>query len=447
MSSENNKASGAAPEILIYCGNGFVFEEMFRRIIRDMGAACKISLLLNEFYIAGHTLELINKMVSEKLIASYQFVPDLNDKKSAFLYHKKVNSVIRSLNTKKIDMLISLSECYPLERYLIKLVKSQGGITVIPWSGTLWIMLNEYRRMAGISAEAKPQALIKRIIDKPAAILIKKVISRSKKLGSLAVTKIEVFKNHYLFPFIFKRCFFPVSKYDKFLISAGRVDAVIFYDDLEVDALRRVVPPVKNIYISKHPAAGLCRCQDNNVPKTKLLAAFAGNLRSELPEEKLQRWGSVIKQAVNLKGIKEGDIRVHPCTSKDVRWPHRLSDMLKLEGCKVKIIDSMQVSLVNTVCDYAGIIGAPSGSLRVARAVCKNLFIVGIANMQEGYLDDQEWILGRGEGINWLGDGENLQAKHLEVKNNAADSRPYISELLISLLNDHRRGLTGTQLI
>ena len=66
--------------------------------------------------------------------------------------------------------------------------------------------------------------------------------------------------------------------------------------------------------------------------------------------------------------------------------------VLRLEnlGYKSKLIDPLEFSLVDTISNYAGIIGAPSGSLIIARELSNQIFVTCLPNCSSGGPDD--WI-------------------------------------------------------
>jgi hypothetical protein len=392
---------------------------------------CSIDLILSDYYYTEHLSGLIKQLIEEKKINSYYLLGLHNSKSSSYSRHKQVVSIIRSLSRNKIDLFLSGGDFEWPQRYLIDFVKSQNGLVAVLWTGTMWRLLREYLKNRGKENRcglAGPSA---------GFTTVKKIRSFLGKLKRID-KKFYSLRDYYLLPFLLSGRAFRRNKYDNFAFSSGRADAVICYDPLEVEALLTLVPVIKRVYLSKHPLEGLCRCKINSssAPARKILVTPSGGLGEELSEDKLKRWLKMITLAAGLSGIPEVDLRFHPRTSKQLSWPGKLTEGVEKQGIKVNRVEALDVPLADTICDYAGIIGGPSGSLRAARAVCKRAFVLGIPNLGDSGPDDQEWILGRAEGINWVREKENLRPEHLRVPEREANNRPSVVDILQGLLNN-----------
>ena len=423
--------------ILMFCGNGYLFSEVFEPIIKDMREEYVIDILLGDYYLTDYTLNSVRQLFSTKKIASYRFI-HLNKKhESAFVHHKKMWSIVQSVRQKKFDLLLTGGDFSYFDRYLINLARSVGAIVVVLQTGSIWRILEEYRKMTNRDRGSQSRPSYRKSMFHKMWLDMLKPFLRKIKWGIKGWgRKLSSFRDYCLFPLIFTKHIFLKNRYDKFAFTSGRANAVICYDTLEIEALERVIPKVKNLYLAKHPLEGLCRCAENlsSASKAKLLVAFAGNLSTELEGYKFKRWINAIKRAIELAGIKEIHLRFHPRTSKNLAWPHKLTEEISKSGCEVKIIDALKVSLSDIICDYVGIIGASSGSLRVARAVCKKIFVVGLPNCSDGGPDDKEWILGNAEGINWIRENEELEMKHFSISSIKIPDRPSVPDILNKIL-------------
>lgn len=244
----------------------------------------------------------------------------------------------------------------------------------------------------------------------------------------------NLFWNHYFWPFWFVKTFFPPSPYDILGFTIGLADVVICYDSLEMQALKEVVPAVRKVYLAAHPSTNSCHCSQNQNAKNNLYALLAGPIEEEMSQVILERWVRIIVAAANYLGPTVVTLRFHPRTQKSLHWPKLIQERLKMHlPDRLEIVDSMKISLPDSVCDYGAVIGAMSGSLRTARVVCKEIPVIGLPNMSTLYEAGDEWILGNTEGINLVLDSEELQARHFEVPKFNFQNRPKVTQILANL--------------
>ena len=404
-------------KILIYCGSGYVFDEIYGPIIESFRGQAAIHLLMADFYLAPRNMDSLERLKTEGKISDYQIVQPYPRNKSAYESHRNIRDILHSLDHRRYDLLLLGSDFYVFDRYLITFARSKGATVVILSTGTMWRVLREHTE--GKNHNVK--GILRKLFD----------------FGTSWYGAFDSFINYYLFPFIFSGRIFPRNIYDRFAFASNRADSVICFDPLEKEALRKVIPAMKNIFLAKHPASGLCKCgaASQNRAGKKILAAFAGNLAGEPRTDRFNRWVDIIKRALKLIDAGEVHLRLHPRTSNNLTWPHRLLQELQRSGFKVEIIKPLEKSLVDSVCEYEGVIGAPSGSLRVARAVCDRIFVVGVPNNSDGGLDDQKWILGNGEGIRWLEGNEDLGPEHLKAGRKKQNDRLAVTDLLKARLS------------
>jgi len=247
---------------------------------------------------------------------------------------------------------------------------------------------------------------------------------------------------------LLKKCF-RRSPYDKYAFTTGRGDAVILFDDLNAVGVKKYIPTAKNIFVAAHPLADY----DNPYKikfgsnSKKLLVNFSQNLTDELKPDNLDKWVFVINKVSQFKSIKEIHLRCHPRTSKNVKWPYNVLAKLKNLGYTVSLIDPLQNTLVDTISNYCGVIGSPSNSLIVARAVSNGIFVTCLPNCSSGSPDDQSWTMGGAEGINIISDNEDIGKKHFKVgsydpkifesKKFIPPKRKTVPEILNELLEVH----------
>jgi len=415
--------------ILIFCGSGYGFNEFFAPVIEEISQDCAIDLLLGDYYLTDYTLNLVKRLHSESKLSSYRVINPSGRFRSAFERYRTMHSITQSLKAERFDILLLGTDFVLFERYLIDLARSKGALVAILQIGQLIYVLEEYRKLTGLPIQKKDNSS-------------RNIIRSLRKRAGIIKRKVEkcwrVVKDQYLLPLIFMGRYFSYSPYDRFTFTSGRADLVLCYDPLEIEALKKVIPPVKNVYCVKHPVTGYCKCKTkiNQGNRKKLLVTFSGCIDNELAKDKFFRWEEAIKHIVNLTAIDEVHLRFHPRTSPNLNWPRAMLEAVKRLKCEVKVIDALKVSLIDTVCDYVGMLGAPSGALRAARAVCPGIFVTALADCGDPSPWEQEWSLGSAEGINWIRNEEQIQLKHLKVPEIDINNKPSASDILRELLKN-----------
>lgn len=198
---------------------------------------------------------------------------------------------------------------------------------------------------------------------------------------------------------------------------------------------------MKSIKVVQHPASESCFCVGNsNTSKKTIVLLLIGGLhyKKEVDEEKIVRWGSIIQQVYDLQGRPEFHLRFHPRTNKYVEFVSRLKELVEDISAIPQIINSSEVPLSTSVCDYAGVVGAVGSALSTARASCKRAFVIGVPDIVFGYPDGffDKKTLGNAKNICWLDKGQRLTKDHLKMKQaNLGINNKASSEILSFLEN------------
>lgn len=420
---------------LIFCGNGFAFNEIFHSVIEDLfSAGWKINVLLADYYLADHSFDSAKKLLQSGKISSYEVINPFGPPPYYSIYEhpRSIRSLLKMVKKINYQLLLLGSDFGIFDRYLIHDAKTKKAKTIVIQTGVLTTVLEYYRAAHGLNNK----------MNTPLMAAINKPKKQQSKL-KIGLKKIRIFwekyyfpfKNNYLLPFLYARILFPRSPYDKLLFSSGRGDAVICYDELEANALKEMVPGIKNVMLAKHPSSDLCKCASNsNTKKDKIICLMAGPVDQEMENTILDRWIKTIKRATNILRTNKIDLRFHPRTEKALKWPEKLINALKNEnGFEIEVIDSMKVSLPESICGYALAIGAMSGSLRVARSACNTMPVIGLPNCSTFYDTGDDWILGEAQGIILLSEDEELNEKHLKV-NYKNPELPTVAEILMQMI-------------
>ncbi|MCF7907788.1 MAG: hypothetical protein K9L86_02795 [Candidatus Omnitrophica bacterium] len=420
--------------ILMFCGNGYTFDEAFGPIIEEIGKSFKVDLLMGSYYFTDRVLNSVKRLHSKGRIDTYKIIHAHRRKQSNFGYHKEIKLIMESIKDKDFSLLLSGGDFDIFNRYLISVARAKGANIAIIQGCQLVHLLAKYRKMNRLNLSRNDYCK-----QKKNDINGRKYRGLRYQLGMIkhgALRSLKVINSHYITPFLVSGKFFVPSRYDKFNFTSGRADIVMCYDSLEITALKSMIPKVKNIHLVKHPVHGQCKCKGSlNIELgRKLLVVFSGNIGSELEKYKFERWVGVIKKAIDLENIAEIHLRFHPRTSSALHWPRKMAKSIKDLGCEVKIIDALKTSLVETVCNYVGILGAPSGALRAARAVCPRVFVTALPDCGDPEPFEQEWCLGKAEGINWIKKDEELEPKNLEISEFNMDNRLSVADILCKTL-------------
>ena len=85
------------------------------------------------------------------------------------------------------------------------------------------------------------------------------------------------------------------------------------------------------------------------------------------------------------------------------QWPYQLRDYLNERGIDAQVIEPKS-PITEVVCDYVGVVGVASSSLRECRASCNNTFVVGLVSLSNDLFLSPEFAYGKSTGIGWIND-------------------------------------------
>jgi len=429
------------PQILMYCGAGYGFNEYFRPIVQDLVGDCQVEFLQGDYHLTAATIRSLEEF-SQQEGFSYRIVRALGRDTSSFNFHRQIHKIVDTLSKKTFDLLVVSTDFNLVDRYLINFAKSKGIKTIIVHSNIMQSeVLRHYRKTLGIQDE-EPLAqefrakLSKLRNSKNKMNFILSYISKHLRVfpKKTAIWWSEVL-NRYLWPAIFSRAVFMKNKYDKFCFTSGRVDNVILYDPMDLAALKQLVPAVENVYLARHPSTHYSFDIPQDTPR-KLLVLFT-SYSVELPENQFAFWRDSIKKLTEMTALDEIHLRFHPRTNSKLTWPKKLISAIDNLGAKVEIVDNDKDSLVESAANYIGVVGTVSGSIRTARAASKG-FVIGLLKAGGDSLSllDQDWMLGASEGISWINSAEEIEAKQLRPFSLLEIDRPTVTETIKKILHN-----------
>ncbi|KKQ56612.1 MAG: hypothetical protein US74_C0013G0007 [Parcubacteria group bacterium GW2011_GWA2_38_13] len=430
--------------MLIYSGNGYIFNEIYLPIINEMTHIWDIDLIISDFCLAEHTKKSVADLLDTKKIQSLKIIHAYNDNKNNIKHHFNLWKSLKEYKRVPYKLLILGSDFHVIDRYLIHYAKKNNTKIALVLSHTLAQILEKYLSAQGKLKKdpnysfAFPRPNIKNFTQTPGiAKKIKKLAIIFKYIKMYWKIIADRILNQYVCPFIFTGSFFRNIEEDVLGFTSGRGDAVIVYDELEFKAMQKIVPKAKSVFIAQHPSVFFCHCEKNADQKNKknILVLISGHCSKELEGEKINRISDTINRAIDFLGPNEIHLRFHPRTDKNLKWPRLVYNSLNHNACAIKIVESMDVELPSIICDYMGVIGVISGSLQIARAACKNIFVVALANCGDPMVNGDSWMLGGTKGIRIINDGEQLEREDLIPIQNSINKYPMAAQVLDTLVS------------
>ncbi len=399
-------------KVLIYCGNGYSFDEIFNPLVESNYMKWDIDLILADYYLSKSANKKIKKLLDTSIINKYSVIPELSNSIGLFFSLKEY---LRPFSG-PYSIFITGSDSSILDRIIIDHVRQKNLCkVVIIQTGTIWRVLECYLNLSQTVTNKGKHKNSNTAFKYNYIFFILSKIWRNKLYVSRAILGLfEKYYNHlllrYIFPLFTYKKTYRLGVYDKYSFSSGRADIVILFDNMSAKALKKCVPIVNNVFVARHPLSYFPKVL-NDMKNRRLLVCFAQNLNDELSDENFKSWISIITQVVKLSDMSEIHIRCHPRTSVNLKWPKNIILELKKKGNFVLSIDPLSTNLVNSIPEYSGVIGAPSGSLIVARSIASDdVFVSCLPNCSSGTPDDQFWSMGEAHGINCMDRNKKITA-------------------------------------
>lgn len=378
---------------MIVCGHAYGFRATYVPLLRSLNDLLAVEACVVN-YPEGYDIEpMFADLRRDGVIESGMVVPN---ERHRWRHHRAAAAMAAALRRTPIDVLLVDTDFTPLQQYLIGAARTRGTAVVgIPKEG-LTSFLGRYHIDAGIPAASSGRAgaprsggsrfrrVIGRVARGPQRLATAGQVVRY--LNGTAAYAVERTVNNRLFPWLFTGQVFPRRSPGFEFVSTG-ADLALVYSDVTRRALRHYLPDL-DVRVVEDPRAANCRC--DGARRTKLLVALGGPwyyyIRGDNPAEAIERrWSDAIRRAVALTGVTSVDIRPHPRETD--AHPRRLAERLVRQGVAATVVDSTQSALGEIVCDYVGVLGAPSGALGEAAASCRRVFVAGLRGVEGEFID------------------------------------------------------------
>lgn len=424
--------------VLIYCSNGYFFEEFYLPIINELNSKYNIILLLGDGYIPDQSIKIIKKLYENKSIQEYH-VTRIHAERSCRQRYLRGIEVVKKLKGQKISLFILGSEFIEVDQYLINHVSSNGGESVVVGDSLFYdIFFEDYYKSKGLPLDdsVKKDATLswkQKIRNKSAVDIVKAGIS----LAFRPVLKVKIkirtnaFLNYRLIPFFMFRTTFTKNEFTKYKFAVGVSDYVIVTDPVEYDCVKRLIPPIKKVFLAKHPAYDLYKNGEEK-KRTKLLVIITTGMSPQTPEHKMKRWVTVVEEIKRLKNPVEIHLRFHPREGPVVK--NRLEDAFRAKSIQTVTLNSTKYALPEKFHEYMGVVGSRSGSLRFARTASKKNFVIGLVDGINSGFYGKPNNMGNSKGIHWLNEGDVITKKILDVPQLSKNTNPTIAEILTEIL-------------
>lgn len=407
--------------VCIHCTNGYLFEEFYFPIIKQLKGYV-ITLVVDSYFLTDGLSEALESLRESGDISEIYFTP-ITNRFGPLRQHYELQSISNLLG--QIDvLLIGLDNEYTTRYFIDSARRSKGSIISVSFS-TNWSLLLNYGVDQDKSVRGGATSFLRRSPEKlllnhnTFVILMKLLFFIKNRVRVFLRRRFKRFIHYHLCPFVVRGKSMEYSIFDEQRCPAGRADLYLFFDHLEEDAAKRL--SLKTGLLS-HPA-GKFQVQAKAHLDT-LVVLFNGCLTAELPEESLQIWIRKILEIRTYSPFYKVVLRPHPRTSGHLSWPLEICSRLVQAGLLSRLSYSSSESLGDVISDATGVLGAPSGALRWARALRNDIFIVGLANCMDKGPDDQAWVMGGVDYIRWSdSDTHVLPAYLLPVSDSKGPAR------------------------
>jgi hypothetical protein len=251
--------------------------------------------------------------------------------------------------------------------------------------------------------------------------------------------KLRFVCDHFVIPFLLVGRVFRIGSFDQMTqFSSGRSDALIFFDELEVEAHKRLLG-IRNIYVAQYPIHDNCRCGSSATKSTTILSPLSGfEGWDRISEELLAFFYRDFKAALNQAGARNIHLRVHPRGSGN--WAQQLRNYLVDRGIDASIV-GCDKPIRDIICDYMGVVGYASAAFRDARASCDYAFVVGFEAVSSTQFSNPKFVFANSEGIDWIdANGGYAEGVFFRKKYSSPD-RKTIPQFLIELAKTKKKGV------
>ena len=424
------------------------FIEVIVPILPKIAENFNIFVILSDYSTPVGMIELLNSLKNSGRLMNFYITPPHSELLRNILYLKKLTP---ELKTKNINLFLTESEVYPNHRYIMECILPKNSISVIMWPHLAYLfMYNKSYVKQLLAGEKIPEfssLLVSSSFFQKVQKLIKIIINKKKKLFSYYsihlvysfiynnvvtywIKKTNLLNSRVIYPFLLTGKKFRFGPFDEITqLGSGRSDAFIFFDELESIVHKKLfITPL--VYAAQYTTAHNCKCKYSSEQKKSILSPLSNFIGyKKLPENVLKLYYREYQTVIQNSLASRIDLRLHP--DEKGMWAYQLCDYLCEQGIDSRICRP-DLPLREIVCDYLGVAGSASSSLRDCRAVCNYVFVIGFAGVSLQF-QDPKFVFAQSEGIGWINEDGSYDPKIFEMKRYNPPKRKTVPEILYEL--------------
>jgi hypothetical protein len=420
------------------------FVEMIDPLIPKLGENFRITVVLYNYSTLPGLIERLKELKGQGYIEGYAVTPDYRE---VLKFHLFWRSKIKELKVSKFDYCLSTGEIQVGERYLMECVLPEKCLVVCMNLNVTHLSINTQRDFGGVLPEFDSAnniltrrrglfAVIKAVFLKFMSTLkkgrfLEKVGLAFRIFSTFLNKKIKFYFDRYFFPWFIAGRVFRYGAFDVLTeFSSGRSDALIFFDEVDAEAHRKVLKGQK-IYVAQSPNKGNCRCEKISTRGKIVLSPMSGFIGVNYIDEKwMELFCRDYKTVLAQTGANKLHLRLHPDESGD--WSYRLQEYLVDRGIDASVV-GCEKPIREVICDYIGFVGFSSSAFKDARASCDYTFVVGFEAVSNYIFVDPKYNYGNSEGITWIEKDGSFDPDIFVRKKFVPPKRKSVPELLMEL--------------
>jgi hypothetical protein len=432
--------------LLLLWGNPCQFVETIVPVIPKLAEKFFVSIITIDSYAPKSFFKILKDMKSINIIENYWIAPNDDNIIKHQLY---IKSKVDEWRESSFDIIMTLSDMQPIERYIYECVLSTNCIRVCcqPFHIThLLRHTNLAKRLLGIENIATVSNVENKVFRVSPIVKFVNKIRAKESIFELLVSIYNYAKHrikNFYYRMIKRHCdyflsriflpkilvgkIFPLEKYDELTqVGSGKSDAYVFCVELQAKAFAKLFN--KNItYLSAYLTQGNCRCKNMSNEKSAIFVPL-----STTNAEDLALFYRDISTVMSNTGATAVHLRPHP--RDNTRGYSIVQKYLKSKGVNAKIVDNDR-PIREIICDYLAATGTISNALGDARADCENILVIGFKAGNKYFTDDPELLFGNCEGIGWINEDGTYDRKIFQKRKFHPLAQKNIVEILQDLAN------------
>ena len=417
---------------LVVSGNKYPFRSVYIPFLKDLSEFCSIRLVLMDYPENYPIGPLVQELMRSGSIEKCDIVP-CND--HAFRHHRALGRLRVEIAKEDLDLLVVNADFIPLFRYFIEIARLKGAKIAAVQDHMPTQLLASYAAVRN-----RPYSPIQSFANDSGGFMarFRRITpwKLARFLRSKVIRKYRQLLHFDLLPRIFLGQKLEMLDYEKngsILFATTRVDMIVVYSDLVRDALRHFVPGLK-VVVAAYPLRSACRCRPDS-KSLRLLVVLGGPWQyfirpGNSAEDLKNRWCNAIHRAVGLNKFTEIHIRPHPretapCGSEIVQ-------RLSADGLNVRLLNPHQNSIPEIICDYVGMLSAPSAALAEAIFSCRRAFVVVVEDIEDAR--EVPEVRFYGEDIALIAPGKPMMEHHFAARSSSASPGLTVADAIRQLL-------------